>query len=59
VFFIFVWKEEGTERKKLALASSCTLVVFAQNRNRVVVARDERGEQFGEGNGSLGDQWLH
>jgi len=34
-------------------------VVFAQNRNRVVVARYERGEQFGEGNGSLRDQWLH
>jgi hypothetical protein len=22
------------------------------------LARDERGEQFGEGNGSLGDQWV-
>jgi len=31
-------------------------VVFSKNRNGVVVARDERGEQFGAGNGSL-DQW--
>jgi hypothetical protein len=55
VFSIFVWKEEGTEGKKLALVSSYALVVFGQNRNGVV-ARDERGEQFGEGNGSLVDQ---
>jgi hypothetical protein len=51
VFLIFVWKE-GTEGKKLALVSSCALVVLGQNRNGVV-ARDERGEHFGEGNWDL------
>jgi hypothetical protein len=56
VFSIFVWKE-GTEGKKLALASSCVLVVLGQNRNGVV-ARDERGEQFGEGNWGLVHQCL-
>jgi len=56
VFSIFIWKE-GTERKKLALASSCALVVLGQNRNGVV-ARDERGEQFGEGNWGLVHQCL-
>jgi hypothetical protein len=29
--------------------SSYTLVVFFKNRNGVVVARDERGKQSGEG----------
>ena len=57
MFSIFVWKKEGIEGKKFALTLSCALVVFGQNRNRVVVARDRRGEQFGEGNGSLVDQW--
>jgi hypothetical protein len=56
---IFVWKEEGTEGKKLALelALSCMLVVFSKNRNGVVIARDERGEQSEEGRKWKLDQW--
>jgi hypothetical protein len=46
MFSIFFWKEEGTEGKKLALALSCTLVVFAQNRNGISKRR-ERGTVWG------------
>jgi hypothetical protein len=53
VFSIFVWKE-WTEGKKLAPA----LVVLGQNRNGVVV-REERGEQFGEGNWGFSSSIIH
>jgi hypothetical protein len=44
---IFVWKEEGTDGKKVALelASSCTWLFLQNFKTGLLSAREERGEQ--------------